>query len=133
MSMLAVDLLGAGATARFNIKCPFLIAAGERGWLPADRAGELYDGMNATGGDVTLKIFTGEETASTGHATIRHLPMWPSLTHKYHSGQTGRERPVRNSVLGIGGVCMFSFRLTNARISCLYQLFLSGNEVLPSK
>lgn len=47
-----------------NIKCPVLIAAGERGWLPADRASELYDGPNATGRDVTLKIFTGEETAS---------------------------------------------------------------------
>jgi hypothetical protein len=47
-----------------NIKCPVLIAAGERGWLPADRASELYDGPNAIGRDVTLKIFTGEETAS---------------------------------------------------------------------
>jgi dienelactone hydrolase len=52
-----------------NIKCPVLIAAGERGWLAADRVRELYDGLNAEGRDVTLKIFTSEETAAAqGHA-----------------------------------------------------------------
>jgi dienelactone hydrolase len=52
-----------------NIKCPVLISAGERGWLTADRVRELYDGLRAEGRDVTLKIFTSEETASAqGHA-----------------------------------------------------------------
>jgi dienelactone hydrolase len=52
-----------------NIKCPVLISAGERGWLEADRVQELYDGLKADGRDVTLKIFTSEETAAAqGHA-----------------------------------------------------------------
>jgi dienelactone hydrolase len=52
-----------------NIKCPVLISAGERGWLKAERVRELYDGLRADGRDVTLKIFTSEETASAqGHA-----------------------------------------------------------------
>jgi dienelactone hydrolase len=52
-----------------NIKCPVLISAGERGWLKAERVKELYDGLKADGRDVTLKIFTSEETAAAqGHA-----------------------------------------------------------------
>jgi dienelactone hydrolase len=52
-----------------NIKCPVLISAGECGWLKADRVRELYDGLKADGRDVTLKIFTNEETgAAQGHA-----------------------------------------------------------------
>jgi dienelactone hydrolase len=52
-----------------NIKCPVLISAGERGWLAADRVSELYDELKADGRDVTLKIFTSEETAAAqGHA-----------------------------------------------------------------
>jgi dienelactone hydrolase len=52
-----------------NIKCPVLISAGECGWLAADRVSELYDGLKADGRDVTLKIFTSEETAAAqGHA-----------------------------------------------------------------
>jgi dienelactone hydrolase len=52
-----------------NIKCPVLISAGERGWLRADRVRELYDGLKADGRDVTLKIFSSEETAAAqGHA-----------------------------------------------------------------
>lgn len=52
-----------------NIKCPVLISAGERGWLKAGRVRELYDGLKAEGRDVTLKIFTSEETAAAqGHA-----------------------------------------------------------------
>ena len=48
-----------------NIKCPVLISTGERGWLKAERVKELYDGLKADGRDVTLKIFTSEETGST--------------------------------------------------------------------
>src|SRR5260370_37745516 len=60
-----------------NIKCPVLISAGELGWLAADRVNELYDGLNADGRDVTLKIFTSEETASAqGHADN------PTLAHE---------------------------------------------------
>jgi len=52
-----------------NIKCPVLISAGERGWLKAERIRELYEELEAEGRDVTLKIFTREETAaSQGHA-----------------------------------------------------------------
>ena len=52
-----------------NIKCPVLISAGERGWLKAERVKELYDGLKADGRDVTLKIFTSDETAAAqGHA-----------------------------------------------------------------
>jgi dienelactone hydrolase len=52
-----------------NIKCPVLISAGEHGWLKAHRVAELYAGLKADGRDVTLRIFTGEETASAqGHA-----------------------------------------------------------------
>ena len=52
-----------------NIKCPVLISTGERGWLKAERVKELYDGLKTDGRDVTLKIFTSEETAAAqGHA-----------------------------------------------------------------
>jgi dienelactone hydrolase len=52
-----------------GINCPVLISAGERGWLKAERVRELYDEIQADGRDVTLKIFTGEETAAEqGHA-----------------------------------------------------------------
>lgn len=52
-----------------NIKCPVLIATGERGWLKAERVQELYGHLKADGSDVTLKIFSGGETAAAqGHA-----------------------------------------------------------------
>jgi dienelactone hydrolase len=52
-----------------GIQCPVLISAGERGWLKAERVRELYDEIQADGCDVTLKIFTCEETAAAqGHA-----------------------------------------------------------------
>ncbi len=52
-----------------NIKCPVLISTGERGWLKAERVRELYNELQAEGRDVTLKIFTCEETAvAQGHA-----------------------------------------------------------------
>jgi dienelactone hydrolase len=52
-----------------NIKCPVLISTGERGWLKAERVRELHDELQAEGRDVTLKIFTCEETAvAQGHA-----------------------------------------------------------------
>jgi hypothetical protein len=46
-----------------------LITAGERGWLKPERVKEVYDGLKADGRDLTLKIFTSEETAAAqGHA-----------------------------------------------------------------
>ena len=52
-----------------GIRCPVLISAGERGWLKAERVRELYDEIQAEGRDVTLKIFSSEETAAEqGHA-----------------------------------------------------------------
>jgi hypothetical protein len=45
-----------------------LISTGERGWLKAERVRELYDELQADGRDVTLKIFSCEETAAAqGH------------------------------------------------------------------
>jgi dienelactone hydrolase len=59
---------GFGRVAR-NIKCPVLISIGERGWLKAERVRELSDELKADGRDVTLKVFTSEETAAhQGHA-----------------------------------------------------------------
>jgi dienelactone hydrolase len=61
-----------------NIRCPVLIPAGERGWLKAERIRELYEGMRAGERDVTLKIFTAEETAAMqGHADN------PTLANEY--------------------------------------------------
>ncbi|MGA7810317.1 MAG: alpha/beta hydrolase [Bradyrhizobium sp.] len=60
--------MGLSRVAR-NLKCPVLISTGERGWLKAERVRELCDGLKADGRDVTLKIFTSEETAAMqGHA-----------------------------------------------------------------
>jgi dienelactone hydrolase len=61
-----------------NIKCPVLIPAGERGWLKAERVRELYEVQRADCRDVTLKIFTSEETAAMqGHADN------PTLANEY--------------------------------------------------
>jgi dienelactone hydrolase len=67
----APDLVGRARPSRAvrGIKCPVLISAGERGWLKAERIRELYEELEAEGRDVTLKVFTCEETASAqGHA-----------------------------------------------------------------
>ena len=46
-----------------------LISTGERGWLKAERVRDLTEEIQADGRDVTLKIFTSEETAAAqGHA-----------------------------------------------------------------
>jgi hypothetical protein len=46
-----------------------LISAGERGWLKPDRMKQFYDELKADGRDVTLRIFTSDETAAAqGHA-----------------------------------------------------------------
>jgi dienelactone hydrolase len=47
-----------------GIKCPVLISAGEQGWLEAERVRDMVDDLKAEGCDITLKIFTAEETAS---------------------------------------------------------------------
>src|SRR6266436_8447859 len=65
------DVVGRARLSRVarNIKCPVLISTGERGWLKAERVRELYDELRTGGRDVTLKIFTCEETAvAQGHA-----------------------------------------------------------------
>jgi dienelactone hydrolase len=74
------DVLGQTRLSRVarNIKCPVLISTGERGWLKAERVRELYDELQADGRDVTLKIFTCEETAAAqGHADN------PTLANEY--------------------------------------------------
>ena len=47
-----------------NIKCPVLVAMGEQGWLEAERVRDMVDDLKAEGCEMTLKIFTTEETAS---------------------------------------------------------------------
>jgi dienelactone hydrolase len=66
-----------GRVAR-NIKCPVLIATGERGWLRAERVRELFMQLKADGGDVTLKIFAVSETA----AMQAHVDN-PTLANEY--------------------------------------------------
>ena len=66
-----------GRAAR-GIKCPVLVSTGERGWLKADRVRDLHEELLADGGDVTLKIFSSEETAAAqGHADN------PTLANEY--------------------------------------------------
>jgi len=47
-----------------NIKCPVLISSGEQGWLEAERVKDMVNDLKAEGYDMTLKIFTAEETAA---------------------------------------------------------------------
>jgi dienelactone hydrolase len=47
-----------------NIKCPVLISTGEQGWLKAECVRAMVDGLKVEGCDVTLKIFSAEETAA---------------------------------------------------------------------
>jgi dienelactone hydrolase len=52
-----------------GIKCPVLVCSGEHAWLKSERVRELYDCLKADGSDITLRIFSGDETASMqGHA-----------------------------------------------------------------
>jgi dienelactone hydrolase len=47
-----------------NIKCPVLISTGEQGWLEAERVRDMVDDLKAEGCNMTLKIFSAEETAA---------------------------------------------------------------------
>jgi len=52
-----------------KLGCPVLVTLGEHGWLVADHVVELFGQLQATHRDISLKIFTGAETAaSQGHA-----------------------------------------------------------------
>lgn len=66
-----------GRVAR-NIKCPVLIATGERGWLRAERVRELFAQLEEDGRDVTLRIFAASETA----AMQAHVDN-PTLANEY--------------------------------------------------
>jgi dienelactone hydrolase len=58
---------GSGIARKFI--CPVLITLGEHGWLVADHVAELFDHLQAAHRDISLKIFSGAETAaSQGHA-----------------------------------------------------------------
>jgi len=75
------ELIGRGLSrsrvAR-NIKCPVLISMGERGWLTVGPVQGFYDQLRADGRDVTLKVFTADETAATqGHIDN------PTLANEY--------------------------------------------------
>jgi dienelactone hydrolase len=61
-----------------DIDCPVLITLGGDGWLKADRARQMVQQVRASRSDVTLKVFTAEETAAAqGHADN------PSLANEY--------------------------------------------------
>jgi dienelactone hydrolase len=52
-----------------NLKCPVLITIGEHGWLEPERVNVLIEQLKTAQSNITLKIFTGAETAaSQGHA-----------------------------------------------------------------
>jgi hypothetical protein len=52
-----------------NLKCPTLITIGEHGWLEPERVNVLIEQLKRDCQDITLKIFTGAETAaSQGHS-----------------------------------------------------------------
>jgi dienelactone hydrolase len=52
-----------------KLGCPVLVTVGEHGWLVADHVIELFGQLQAAHRDISLKIFTGAETAaSQGHA-----------------------------------------------------------------
>jgi dienelactone hydrolase len=52
-----------------NLKCPILITIGEHGWLERERVSILIEQLKTDQQDITLKIFTGAETAaSQGHS-----------------------------------------------------------------
>jgi dienelactone hydrolase len=80
MARLGADVGCAAASSNLarNIRCPVLIPTGERGWLKADRVRDLYAQLKAEGQDVTLKIFTSEETAAV-HAHADN----PTLASEY--------------------------------------------------
>jgi dienelactone hydrolase len=51
-----------------KFKCPVLVTVGEDGWLEAGRVQELFEKLKRNHRDITLKIFSREETAaSQGH------------------------------------------------------------------
>jgi dienelactone hydrolase len=60
--------IGCSRIAR-KITCPILTTVGEHGWLEAERVQFLFEQLKKDQRDITLKIFTGAETAdSQGHA-----------------------------------------------------------------
>jgi dienelactone hydrolase len=74
MNRLSSPDAGAAATKRYgrlvqNLGCPVLITMGEHGWLEADHVNDLFKQLERNHKDISLKIFTGSETAaSQGHA-----------------------------------------------------------------
>ena len=61
-----------------NLDCPVLITLGEDGWLKTDRVRKMVQQLKNRCLDVTLKVFTAEETAAAqGHADN------PSLANEY--------------------------------------------------
>jgi len=68
----------ASRRAARGIRCPVLIAAGAAGWLAPAPLKELHDSLVADHREVTLKIFSREETASAqGHSDN------PTLANEY--------------------------------------------------
>lgn len=61
-----------------NIDCPVLITLGDDGWLKPDRARQMVQQSRWSGQDVTLKVFTSQETAAAqAHADN------PSLANEF--------------------------------------------------
>ncbi|MBR0829497.1 dienelactone hydrolase [Bradyrhizobium manausense] len=72
-----IPAMGASRIAR-NIDCPVLVTLGADGWLKADRASDMIRQLRTWRMDVTLKVFTAEETAAAqGHADN------PSLANEF--------------------------------------------------
>ena len=61
-----------------NIDCPLLITVGDDGWLKPDRVRQMVEQSQWAGQDITLKVFTPEETgAAQAHADN------PTLANEY--------------------------------------------------
>ncbi|GLR84880.1 alpha/beta hydrolase family protein [Bradyrhizobium iriomotense] len=61
-----------------DIDCPVLITLGDDGWLKPDRARQMVQQVRSARPDVTLRVFTAEETAAAqSHADN------PSLANEY--------------------------------------------------
>ena len=54
-----------GSSIARKFKCPVLVTVGEDGWLEAGRVQELFEKLKRNHRDITLKIFSREETAAS--------------------------------------------------------------------
>lgn len=76
-----------------QVKCPTLVAVGERDWIDVKRATELCDILRKSGADITLKIFPASETgashAQTDNPTIGHEYIFDWICSRLKSARAG--------------------------------------------